>query len=641
MKTRKMGSKLMAMLMAVVMVLGLSITAVAASTTTTIDTTQKGTLTLYKYDYSAASTLASLTKGTGTGETDSDVESAYSAYAIQGVEYTILKVADIDTYTATSGTTKTTEVVYGLNSDVASAIGLATSDAVKTETNGTDTTYYWTSDKISKALEDALAQDLKDSDTTTKDALEKLVSGGTSQTTDATGKAAWTELDLGLYLVVETKVPDQVYSTTDPFFVSIPMTSSDGTGWNYKVVAYPKNQTDYPEITKKVRESSNTAGEYTDTVSSSIGDKLDYRIVSKLPQITSTATYLTQYTFVDTLSAGQDFNGDVTVSFYKSMDDVTAASLGTAAVTLTLDTATPANSEYTVETSTDANGTTITISLTEAGLKKVNEGAAESTSTNGNYSYIVISYTATLNSDAVLGDAGNENDVKLTYGRTSDSYTETIEDKTQVYTFGLDITKAFSDGSTNIASDVEFTLTNSEGEYITGTENASGNYTVTGLTGVATSSDIVFSPASDGSLYIAGLEAGTYTLTEIKTASGYNLLKNPITIKITSKEETITASTVYYKNTGDGNTVTNELDVVETANPTNSSATVNGNEATMNPDGTVTTSTNAAVVIEITNTKGFSLPMTGGEGVWILTILGVLIIGLGAYSLVLRKVKRA
>lgn len=46
-------------------------------------------------------------------------------------------------------------------------------------------------------------------------------------------------LDLGLYLIVETKVPEEVVSTTDPFFVSIPMTNSEGNGWFYDLNLYP------------------------------------------------------------------------------------------------------------------------------------------------------------------------------------------------------------------------------------------------------------------------------------------------------------------------------------------------------------------------------------------------------------------
>lgn len=612
-------------------------TTTVTKTEATIDSSKTGSLTLYKYDSNAAANGSVSGSYDSTGEANSEVESAYGAYAIAGVTFTALKVADIATYTYTKDDgSKGVEVVYSLDSSLATILGLETSEAVQI-----DATNYWTSTQISNALANKLASDASSNVTTTIDALKNYItntsgsSSAVSQITGTDGKATWTDLALGLYLVVETAVPDQVNTTTDPFFVSIPMTTSDGEDWLYDVTAYPKNQTDFPDITKKVRESSNTSGAYTDTVSTSINDKLDYRIVSKLPEITSEATYLTKYTFVDTLSKGQTYNNDITVSFYASITDRNAASLGAATVTLT------ATEDYTVQTSGgDGSDTVITISLTTTGLAKVNAGASASTENNGNYSYIVISYTATLNDDAVLGDSGNENDVKLTYARTSTGYEETLEDKTEVYTFGLDITKELSGGTASDVSGVQFTLQNSAGDYITAKQNSSGNYTVTGLAESSTdSNNTIFSPAEGGSLYIAGIEAGEYTLTEVKTVSGYNLLKDSIKIVITTKAEEITATYAYYTSDNNGNTVTTTTTtgVTVNANPASSSATVNGEMATMSADGTLTTSLNAAVVMEITNTKGFTLPTTGGAGIWLIVILGVVIGGLGIYSFVSKR----
>ena len=63
-----------------------------------------------------------------------------------------------------------------------------------------------------------------------------------------------TSLPLGLYLIIETKVPANVNTTVDPFFVSLPMTDKEGAHWFYDVHAYPKNQTNIPDIDKRVRQ---------------------------------------------------------------------------------------------------------------------------------------------------------------------------------------------------------------------------------------------------------------------------------------------------------------------------------------------------------------------------------------------------
>lgn len=107
--------------------------------------------------------------------------------------------------------------------------------------------------------------------------------------------------DLGLYLVVETYVPENVFQTTAPFFVSLPMTAIDGQDWNYDVTVYPKNETDMPTLEKTLRESKPDTGKhngatdditdgYAHTGTGSDGDVVDYQIISTLPTITSNAT---------------------------------------------------------------------------------------------------------------------------------------------------------------------------------------------------------------------------------------------------------------------------------------------------------------------------------------------------------------
>ena len=140
-----------------------------------------------------------------------------------------------------------------------------------------------------------------------KNALEAYITadGTAMPLTDTYGKTKAENLELGLYLVVETRVPEMVTSTCNPFFICLPMTSSGGS-WIYDVTVYPKNLTGNPTLDKSLRESKDDTGKhngtnditdgYADTGTASDGDSVDYQIISTLPSITSASTYLTCYT---------------------------------------------------------------------------------------------------------------------------------------------------------------------------------------------------------------------------------------------------------------------------------------------------------------------------------------------------------
>ena len=106
-----------------------------------------------------------------------------------------------------------------------------------------------------------------------------------------------------------------VTETTAPFLVSLPMTSTtDNASWLYDVTLYPKNLTGIPTLEKTVREAKSSSGKnngsadisdgFTHTATASVGDVLEYQIVSTLPSITSAASYLIDYSFIDTAEKG-------------------------------------------------------------------------------------------------------------------------------------------------------------------------------------------------------------------------------------------------------------------------------------------------------------------------------------------------
>ena len=295
------------------------------------------------YDESVNKTLGEAVRaGDDNNQSDLGNGEASYGYAVKGVEFTYLKVADIVQFTESERdgvTYNHVEVLYGIDktigADLLNALGLQGGDKRYTNADQLDENkYFYQSD----VLIDALAQALQSNSTSVKNALEKYIAanGGTAMPlTDSYGKSEAKDLELGLYLVVETKVPEMVTSTCNPFFVSIPMTSVDGTNatdggtrWIYDITIYPKNSTGIPTLEKTLRENQDDTGKhngtsdditdgYAHTGTASDGDVIDYQIISTLPSITSESTYLSEYTFIDTLSAGLTYNKqDVVIEFF-------------------------------------------------------------------------------------------------------------------------------------------------------------------------------------------------------------------------------------------------------------------------------------------------------------------------------------
>lgn len=226
---------------------------------------KKASLSIYKYDITTAGNDgawdAESYVSTGLHD-DAAVVDKLAKYAIQGVEFTYLRVADIAMNNEVVDGQRQVGVLYGFDSSdrsnaVLSAIGLTGADAHKTE----DDVNYFTSDVLNSKLAAALAANA----TIVKNTLETAVKNGgvAMPETDATGHTSASDMEQGLYLVVETRVPEMVTSTCNPFFVSLPMATIDGVAWNYDITVYPKNQTGNPTLDKTVREAKNSTGKNT------------------------------------------------------------------------------------------------------------------------------------------------------------------------------------------------------------------------------------------------------------------------------------------------------------------------------------------------------------------------------------------
>lgn len=595
--------RVLALLMAALMALGLMTTAFAAEPT--IDTSKKASLSIYKYDITTASAEGAWDTESyvSTGLHDDAVIDKLSKYAIQGVEFTYLRVADIAMNNELVDGQRQVGVLYGFDGSersnaVLSTIGLTNADAHKTE-GGIN---YFTSDMLNNKLATALAANA----TTVKNTLETAVkNGGVAMTeTDVTGHTFASDMEQGLYLVVETRVPENVTSTCNPFFVSLPMTTIDGAAWNYDATVYPKNQTGNPTLDKTVREAKNSTGKntgsltditdgYAHTTTASVGDTVDYQIISTLPTITSKASSLSEYTYVDTLSKGIRYNkNDVVIEFFR--DSACTDKIATWAVN---------SGKFTVGYDDTAN--TMTIRMTDTGLSEINEAATVYTvSVKRGYSDCTmrITYAATLTSDAKMGDTDNPNEVVLTWKRTNTTYFDTLKDCCHVYTYGIDVLKQFSDNGGNVRN-VKFRLHNDSDDCYIIAEQKGGVYYAKGFTSKKSDATTFF-PNSSGHIVVKGLEDDAYSLTEIATDKGYVLLKDAVKIVIKTAES-------------------GQCEKCGTKLLT-ASATVNGKDVTMSEG-------NAIVPLTVVNNPGFDLPKTGGYGVWMYTVGGVLLLGAATF----------
>ena len=597
--------RVVALLLSALMVIGLMTTAFAATDSApTIDPGKKASLNIYKYDITMASKDGAWDAESyvSTGLHDDAVIDKLAKYAVQGVEFTYLRVADIAMNNEVVDGQHQVGVLYGFDGAdaVLSAIGVTAADAHKSE-NGKN---YYTSDLLNNKLSAALSANA----TTVKNALETVVKIGVAMTeTGADGHTSAENLEQGLYLVVETRVPENVTSTCNPFFVSLPMTTIDGAAWNYDVTVYPKNQTGNPTLDKTVREAKNSTGKntgsltdigdgYAHTATASVGDTVDYQIISTLPTITSKATSLSEYTYVDTLSKGTKYNkNDVVIEFFKDSgctDKITTWAEDSGKFTVTY----------------DDTANTMTIRMTDACLSEINEAATVYTdSVKRGYSDCTmrITYAATLTADAQMGDKDNPNEVVLTWKRTNTTYFDTLEDCCHAYTYGVDVLKQFSDGKGS-AQNVKFLLHNDTDDCYIIADLKDGVYYAKGF--AAKKADATtFVPNVQGHVVVKGLEDDTYSLTETATDKGYILLKEAVKIVITTKENGACEQCGAKLLTAAG--------------------TVNGKAVSMT-DG------NAIVPLTVVNNPGFDLPKTGGYGTWMFTIGGVALLGAAAFIVV-------
>ena len=524
-----------------------------------------------------------ITKYEGTSQGYEGVETNYGAEQssvpgekLNNVEFAYIAVGDrvqVDVTDANTGK-MTTEMLYTLSNEAVKELGLKDSDKIIENNN----TYYRMS-----TLNEAIQNKKDDVIALVKDKTKDHTGANTEETgkgkTSGDGIIKFDKLSLEkLYLFAETnasgatKVSDNssvaVTKVSVPFFVSLPFKDEKGNSVK-DIYAYPKNSTGTATIDKKIVKNGTDKA----TTTANIGDTINYKVTYSIPV---GENGLESLVVTDTMSKG--------LTFVNNPDNIKVLN-GNEEVDRTM---------YTVKDSKDDSTKVTTITIT-FNSDKYCKTLDQNTTQN-----FTITYTATLNKDAVLGQSGNTNDVFVTYRNTGDVDRDTEhKSTTKVFTYGIDLLKK-GEGVDKLVG-VKFTLTDENGKRVNVEKNDSNNfYTPGGNSNTVTTGD-------DGKIYIRGLKPGTYKLTETKTNNGYVLLKNPVVIVITQTSAETGAATA---------TVGSKDDVTMTAD--NGSAT-------------------AIVPLTVVNSKGFDLPVTGGRGIALFTIAGIAIVVAAGTLLFMRK----
>lgn len=341
-------------------------------------------------------------------------------------------------------------------------------------------------------------------------------------------------------------------------------------------------KSNYPTVVKKVNDKN------ADDVN--IGDTVTYTLTSKVPDMTGYTSYV--FNFKDTLAKGLTFGS------------ITSVKIGD--VTINADTdGTKAENTYTLTTKNNEDGTTeIKIEMNKFLASNANKAGQE----------IKVTYTATLNKDAVTGFDPNTNKATVEYSNKpgTNEKGESEPSIVDVHTFDFTIFKYYLKDETQTGlANAEFELykANEAGDAadtnakINIVDEGNGVYRqatadeakATGFTSAKIVSD------ADGKVLVKGLDAGTYYLRETKAPEGYNKLLSDIKVEIkpvydetTGKLTSYSVDYTYNGKTTNGAAITNKTDSPEVA---------------------------------VENKTGAQLPSTGSKGALMVTLAGIVLFG--------------
>ena len=306
-----------------------------------------------------------------------------------------------------------------------------------------------------------------------------------------------------------------------------------------------------PTIDKRVM--GNSTDNYDKANDVSIGDTVNFKVTIDAKKGAQ------NYVFHDTMSAGLTFKTD-SVVVKKGETNATV------------------NTDYTVKTTDLDDGCTFEVVFADTFCNGLTDADK-----------IYITYSATLNANAQIGNEGNENQGVLKYGENKNL--ETKPNTTKTYTWDFEVLKIGNGDDNKVLKGAEFVVLSQDKQKVAKVVNGK----MTGWVDVPTVNPVtwpegtVLTTNEQGKIDVKGLDAGTYHLREVKAPDGYNKLKD-------DKEFTIERQ----------------------MNDTDSSMSY------------------TKVTVKVDNLSGTILPSTGGMGTTIFYVLGG-ILAVGAAVLLVTK----
>lgn len=393
--------------------------------------------------------------------------------------------------------------------------------------------------------------------------------------------------------------PSSPFLVQIPMNNAVQMTSGGktyeaGEGWIYDVTAYPKNGSLSIHKDIVVDEYSSTHNNGNDT--SYVETLCDYAQTNYLNG-TGSSEYeagVDDDTKLDGENSGESLTHQIDVNMgdtvtqvissdvpalvgeklnktYKITDRMTKGLVFSELKSVTLGTdvwnganfALTKDTDYTLTVSDDLKS--FTVELTSEGLAKLDNVSSAS--------YLYILFDSVLTKDALIGtdtysyttndgdtvDATNQDTAMLTYATDRTGEHDYYSNTPKVYTYELDLTKVLKEGIGHKSSDFDYSNVSYsvEGSYqdalnvdnslnaeektyedVKFIKESDGVYHIFDEVSEDANNAVttIFANATDGTLVLKGLDSRDYRITERSTAEGYNLLAEPIYVRIVANE---------------------------------------------------------------------------------------------------------
>lgn len=513
---------------------------------------------------------------------------------VAGVEYTLAQIGSLCEITYTGGYM----TGYAVEQPTAEKLGIEDATNYTGSYNAVNYCIYTSQQSLEK-IQDALEQ-------TEETQWKELVEGATNiKTTNEEGKAIFSDLPYGLYLIVQTDVSGAEYEDEPitlshlqtPMLVSVPQSAGQSD-----VTVNVKTPLGYGELTKSIVGIGDIDGNWENVEDSATevtgpGDYIRFRLAVQPPRLSSGDT-LDHFVIEDVRSKGLEL---------EKLESVTDT-LGQTYVEGT---------DYTRTEETVADGTRMLLTFTQQGLQKLEQlGRAAGT--------LTVVYTTQVTEDAVTAGITNSAriDYKVDYAPDRDNPPPPDDpppeddddeyhsdwDVARSYTFGVHMTKYLGEEG-NLAPEESVTFAlyrEKDGQKQAVPLSRSGDAYQVALQG---SNEL--SVSADGTFTILGLGEGTYYLRELSTAEGYALPNEDIALTLAGE-----------RSAGE---YTGRLDAAQ--------CTVDGQQGNASvQDGTL--------YLSVINPRTFYIPNTGGAGSWMFTAGGLLIIAGGVVYLAVSRKKK-